>query len=140
MTATKAELLAECRRLTQESKYNEEQGYSYWDTPKGEIQCGRCTNGALLIAEKFGGYVAGYLMDFQPKTWQSELVARDCGGHDFAIVGDYLVDWWAWDYEESIPEPVLHLVADAELIARKYLPRAEWEITPENDYRRTTTC
>ena len=121
-----SELLAECDRLTATMQYDDDEGYHFWPVPKGDrIECGRCTNGARLIAEKFHGYVAGYPIDHkQPKALG--LVAVDCGGHDFAVIGENIVDWWAWDYEQSLQSPVITI---EEGIRRGlYRPKADWRI------------
>jgi hypothetical protein len=98
--------------------------FAFWPhAPAGQNECGVCTNGARLIARRFGGRVCGYAMSTRDSD---DLIAKDCFGHDFAIVGDYLVDWWAWDYPESLPHPILHLQKDAALIAKYYKPQSEW--------------
>jgi len=67
--------------------------------------------------------VAGYAIDRDdPQT----LIGADVGGHDFAVVGDFIVDWWAWEYERSLTTPVL---ARAEGIALgKYKPEQTWSV------------
>jgi len=122
----KAALLAECRKLVRLSKYDSKAEISIWPhVPTGRNDCGRCTNGAKLIAQKFGGFVAGYeIKDMDPQT----LVAAMTGGHDFAVVGEFIVDWWGWEYEGSLESPVL---TRAEGIAQgKYKPQKDWEIAP----------
>ena len=122
-----AVLLAECVRLKNAMKYDDANGFYFWPNIAclrgNENQCGICTNGANLIAEKFGGFVAGYAIDRDdPQT----LIGADAGGHDFAVVGDYIVDCWAWEYERSLKTPVL---ARAEGIALgKYKPELTWNI------------
>ena len=118
-------LLAYCSFLSSSSVYLDDPGCSVWPWVEGEHrkQCGVCTHGAQLVAEKFGGKVVGYSV--HPHD-DPDLVGRGCFGHDFAVVGPYLVDWWGRDYEEGIPRPVLHLEEDAELIRRKYKPESEW--------------
>ena len=121
-----AALLAECRKLVRLSKYDSQAGISIWPhVPTGRNDCGRCTNGAKLIAQKFGGFVAGYEIETtDPQT----LVAAISGGHDFAVVGEFIVDWWGWEYEGSLESPVL---TRAEGVAQgKYKPQKDWEFAP----------
>ena len=82
------------------------------------------------MAHKFGGYVAGYEIDAKEKTF---LVGGNAGGHDFAIVGDFIVDWWGW-YYEGLPEiPVLTRAAG---VARGlYKPEQDWKTVPDLDFR-----
>lgn len=121
---SKEELLAECQRMIDASDWDEQQSCSVWpEITNDRNDCGNCTVGARMIARKFGGKVFGYRIDPHESK---DLVAFNCFGHDFAIVGDYLVDWWAWEYEQSLTSPVLHIVDDAALIAIKYKPRSEW--------------
>jgi len=127
----KAALLAECHELVRLSEYDAKTGLSFWPhVSKDCNDCGRCTNGAKFIAQKFGGYVAGYEIE---RTDPQTLVGTDAGGHDFAVVGDFIVDWWGWEYEESLETPVL---TRAEGIALgKYKAEQDWKIFPPNDFR-----
>lgn len=136
-----AALLWECERLHRAERYHPRVGIAYWPEvtpdltePEGPGECGICTNGARLIARAFGGYVAGYPIESNYPQ-RERLIAADCYGHDFAIVDDYLVDWWAWQYEQSLSVPVLHRIRDAALISTKYKPEPAWVIHPANDFR-----
>ena len=107
---SKATLLAECFKLRELMAYDPQDGFYFWpqDTglliPEHADKCGICTNGARLIAGKFGGYVAGYpIGPGDPQT----LVGAVAGGHDFAVVGNFIVVWWGWEYEQSLESPVL---------------------------------
>ena len=103
--------------------YDETAGFYFWpnvatmESPDYESQCGICTNGAKLIAKNFAGYVAGYLIHPEdPRT----LVGADVYGHDFAVVGDFIIDWWGWEYAGSLEIPV---ISSAKAIALgKYKP------------------
>lgn len=129
-------LLAECFDLRRLMAYDEEGGFYFWPQVdaarmlgKGD-QCGICTSGARLMAEKFGGFVAGYAID--PEDPQT-LVGAVAFGHDFAVVGDFIVDWWGWEYEQSLESPVIHR---AEGIALgKYKPERLWEVHQSQDFR-----
>lgn len=130
-----ARLLAECARLKAIMQHGEA-GFCFWPStpshpvPDGANQCGRCTNGARLIAEKFGGFVAGYPIG--PEDPQ-DLIGAFAGGHDFAVIGLFIVDWWAWEYEQAIPSPVMLRV---EGVARGlYKPESFSQVCPENDFR-----
>lgn len=131
--ALHSRLMAYCQMLTDQSRYQESEGFHYWPPEVGageRDQCGVCTNGAILVARQFYGQVFGYKL---PPESDPRLVGCDCFGHDFALVDEYLIDWWGWDYENSISRPVLHLKPDVELIRNKYKPRKEWELM--YDYR-----
>ena len=119
-------ILAECHELVRLSEYDTKAGISIWPhIPNDCNDCGKCTNGAKFIAQKFGGFVAGYeIKGKDPQT----LVGANTGGHDFAVVGDFIVDWWGWEYEGSLESPVL---TRAEGIAQgKYKPQKDWEFAP----------
>lgn len=130
-------LLAECTKLKALMRYDETEGFTFWpsvaalDSRDYESQCGICTNGAKLIAQKFGGFVAGYLIHPEdPRT----LAGADVYGHDFAVVGDFIVDWWGWEYDCSLEIPV---ISRAEGIALgKYKPVEAWEVLPDQDFRK----
>jgi len=129
-------LTAECEFLKTTMKYDSQVGLYYWphvcevEEPEGPSECGICTNGAKLIAKKFGGFVAGYRIH---PTESRTLIAADVYGHDFAVIGDYIVDWWAWEYDQSLEKPVIRR---AEGIALgKYKPEFEWVVLAHNDFR-----
>jgi hypothetical protein len=129
-------LLNECLELVRLSEYDAKAGISFWPHVSSDCNdCGRCTNGARIIARKFGGFVAGYeIKDADPET----LVGANVGGHDFAVVGDFIVDWWGWEYEESLKSPVLTI---AEGIALwKYKPRQAWQYAPLFAFRELGNC
>jgi hypothetical protein len=119
-------LLAECHELVKLSQYDSKAGVSIWPHVSALYNdCGNCTNGARLIAQKFGGFVAGYLIeDTDPQT----LVGASAWGHDFAVVGDFIVDWWGWEYEGSLESPVLTCAEG--MAHEKYKPQQDWEIAP----------
>jgi hypothetical protein len=109
------ELDAFARQLLDDEVYNDELGASEWPVEKhklsdedwGEerIQCGRCTNSARLIAQKFGGKVYGYGIEENPEA----LLGQDTYGHDFAVIGGYIVDYWAAHFTGDSPQAVVAL-------------------------------
>ncbi len=126
--------------LERMERYESELGFNYWPfTLDGQpvlnphaddvLLCCTCTHSALLIAQQFGGRVMGY-----PDG--GNLGAR-CGngdehhnqGHDFAVLGDYIVDYWAWSCQQQIIFPILHLEHDAVQIRRLYGPSRRWILT-----------
>lgn len=132
----KQELIDYCQYLTDSMAYNDEIGFYYWPwlkdnnfEPEDCSHCGICTNGARLIAFKFNGYVAGY------NIWMSEsdmLIGHGCGGHDFAIVGDYIVDWWGWEYSKELFQPVN---LKNEVVNEVYKIESSWNTHKFSDYR-----
>ena len=133
----KARLLAECARLTASMEYDEKRGFYFWPSAIGpalseyERHCGICTHGARLLAEKFRGFVAGYETGpDDPLT----LVGARAGGHDFAVVAEWIVDWWGWEYDQALDSPVLSR-ADG-IALGKYKPKQAWELCPDYDFRR----
>ena len=129
-------LIAECDRLKDSMNYDNTNGFYFWpDTvgasiPAGENKCGICTNGAKLIAQKFGGYVAGYPINHDdPQT----LVGAFAVGHDFAVIGDFIIDWWGWEYERSMGNPVV--LRSMGIALEKYKPEMSWTVFPANDFR-----
>lgn len=124
-----AQLQAFLNDLTRNEQYDEQAGYHFWDTPHPRFpdhpvtDTGTCTNGALLIARQFHGRVVGYLNQDNPTS----LIAPNSGGHDFAIIGDLLVDWWAVHVSENSPHEILHLETDRALIDSLYGDREKWK-------------
>ena len=128
-------LLTECNHLTFAMDYDETGGFYFWPHVEGMVRegfdcrCGICTSGARLIAHKFGGFVAGYeIAPDEPR----QFVGADVFGHDFAVVGPFIVDWWAWEYERSLECPVI-LRSDG-IRSGKYKPEELWQIHPNNDF------
>ena len=139
-----------CRFLNRAERYDETDGYAYWlldftgrpfipeagadmdiiESKSTKEECGKCTNGADLIAKHFGGYVAGYPMG---EEYKQSLVGYDCGGHDFAVLGNYIVDWWGLNYEASLTYPILRY--DKAIQMGKFLPREYWTVFPSRDHR-----
>ena len=68
-----------------------------------------CTSWARAVERTLGSdrcRVVGFLSDAVP----SSRIARDHGGHDFAVVdGRWIVDGWACDVEGYLDGPVLDL-------------------------------
>jgi hypothetical protein len=125
-------LLNECEEMTADMLYDGDEGYHYWLGENDErIQCGICGHGALRIAKKFGGYVTGYLIDSEDLVM---LIGYNCFGHDFAVIGEFIVDWWGWDYKQAIASPVL-LITEG-IASGKYLPVERWDTYPGFDFRK----
>jgi len=125
------ELKAFAQKMYDDEAYDEEQGVSEWpksyrfnDEDFGDelIQCGRCTNGARLVAQRFLGQVYGYACEDNPEA----EVGANCGGHDFAVIGDYIVDYWAHHFAGESDVAVLPVNSPE---ARKlYGPRSKWKL------------
>lgn len=133
--ALQLDLLTECKRLTALMDCFEEDGYYFWPHVEGlaregfDGKCGICTNGAKLIARKFHGFVAGYeIGEKDPQT----LAGAIAGGHDFAVVGPFIVDWWAWEYDQSLDCPVI--LRSEGIHLGKYKPESAWEIFVKHDF------
>lgn len=118
---TVSDLSAFCDKLHAIEIYDEEIGYSYWQDGDSRIECGVCISGAKLIAQEFGGRVCGYPI---PDESLAKLVGAKCGGHDFAVVGDSIVDWWGKFYEGSIDCAVVSI--DLGIRQGLYLPEFYW--------------
>lgn len=122
MIHLKSVILQYVQHLKQIEKYNTVEGYHYWDIPNTRGQgsettnSGNCTNGARIIANKFGGSVFGYFVRNNPNA----LVGRDTFGHDFALVGHFLVDYWAWQVSCDLHTPVLHTIRDRRTVEHFY--------------------
>lgn len=128
---SKAEIESFLAHLTSSEQYDEEEGCYYWDNPSGgnRLDSGICTNGAELVAKKFGGKVFGYYLGHG----ESALVGNT--GHDFALVQDrFLVDWWGANVEGT-SKPVYDLQdqGDAQEVSKLYLPRESWVRIPERE-------
>ena len=103
-------------------------GCSIWETPDmGVLHCGICTNGARLVARKFGGTVVGYAGGQNPTALAGKVkfLWGDGGtnwGHDFAVVGPFIVDWWLGCWTEDSDRSIFDLQdpADDAEIRRLY--------------------
>lgn len=134
----KAQLIAECVRLKEAMAYHDRIGVHYWPDvarelyePEGPAECGICTNGARLIARKFNGMVAGYhIRSDEPR----QLVAAVCYGHDFAVVENFIVDWWAWAFAEEIQDPVFTI--EEGINSGRYKAQEFWSVNPHTEFRR----
>jgi hypothetical protein len=123
-----AEITAFLDHLTDTEQFNEAECYHYWpaghpgapaDSP---AYTGTCTVGAAIVAKRFGGSIWGY--------GENPAATVSPTGHDFAIVGMWLVDWWAYNVEASTPKMIFNLETEGALIASLYGPRKSWEPTP----------
>ena len=93
-------------------------------TCPGIGRIGTCTNTAAYLADKLNGEVYGYYMEDNPTAW----VARDEGGHDFALIDDrWLVDFWAYQEEDRAWLYDLEDRAEAKVVADLYGDPTKWE-------------
>jgi hypothetical protein len=104
---------------------------SIWQhTPIGDnIPVTTCTHSARLLAHKFGGKVYGYLF---PTPAKKELIGQVCDGHDFAVIGKYIVDYWSeFVYCTGVPA-ILDMTDPADIIKIQayYLPLTDWQTVP----------
>jgi len=85
-----------------------------------------CTNWADLAVKKFGGQRAGFMHEDNPTA----TVAEDSDGHDFALIGDYLVDYWIKFFEGTSEQCVFDLTdpTDKVKVDALYGDRAKWEL------------
>jgi hypothetical protein len=59
------------------------------------------------------------------------------GGHDFAVVGQFIVDWWGWEYDQALESPVL---SRCDVIrSGKYKSQDEWMAFEMHDFRSLST-
>jgi hypothetical protein len=118
-------------QLEKDEVYDADQERSLWkDTIFGEMSVTQCTASAMLVAHKFSGIVYGYDLT---RNNNEEIIGDCCGGHDFAVVDHYLVDYWhGYVNTDKKHEAVLDLnkPTDAAYVARYYLPREQWVTLP----------
>jgi hypothetical protein len=131
-------LLAECHDLLVRMEYDEQEGFYYWPHiplpyhPDEPAKCGICTSGAIHIARKFSGFVAGYeIGSDEPET----LVGALAGGHDFAVVGPFIVGWWGWEYDQALDSPVLPRMVG--ITSGKFKSQTQWSVFAPYDFRRS---
>jgi hypothetical protein len=80
-----------------------------------------CTVAAEETQKVVGGEIYGYYAEDNEDGW----LGQGEGGHDFLIVGGYILDFWATVYHGQ--RPVLSLTRDAEAIMHLYGPRSKWQ-------------
>lgn len=99
--------------------------------PRSSLDVVICTTSAMMVAAKFKGKVYGYQLYHDTPGYHKKLIAATCGGHDFAVVGSYLIDWWARNVEGK-GKAIYDLANpnDAAIVQRKYLPRTQWKRVP----------
>lgn len=118
VTRQKNELERFCRELTNSLVQDEEitilpDGNDSWYS----------YNSARIVADKFGGKVAGFYT-YEHNNPNAQAVGTD-EGIDFAVVGDFIVDWWGSEFEGR--PPVYHMVEDAAEVKRLYGDPDRWE-------------
>ncbi len=84
-----------------------------------------CTDSASLIASFFDGKVYGYFIE----EHDERIFGSASGGHDFAIVGNYLVDWWIKYIEGDSERAIFDMndPADMKYINEHYFDKDQWE-------------
>lgn len=63
----------------------------------------RCTNGARWLAYHLNGDVYGYSLSDNPDA----TIGETSFGHDFCVVGDFIVDYWGRQFSE-VETPGIH--------------------------------
>lgn len=128
--------------MRHEEQYDDTDGFHWWPfhidgRPVGPLgshysslhPC-TCTHGAMIVAKKLGGIVMGYAEGSNPSAMAGRDIAEGSNlGHDFAIVGQFLVDYWLMMLEGFPAFGILHLESDEEEIRRLYGPREMWSVT-----------
>jgi hypothetical protein len=134
----KENIIGECQRMKRTMRYHKI-GFHHWPwvpvthfVPEGPSECGICTNSARLLAFRFNGYVVGYPIG-KSYSNRERLIGASSFGHDFAVISNFLVDWWAWAWEESLSQPVLSL--SDPIVRARYKPASEWIMNRWSDYR-----
>ena len=127
----KDDILEYMDQLFQSEVFDDNLEMSVWkSTPVGnDLSVTRCTSSAMLIADKFGGSVWGYeIIDDMYK----DKIGYWSGGHDFAIVGKYLVDYWAKYVNDEKQKSILDMTdrTDQDYIMKNYLPITDWKNLP----------
>ncbi len=138
---TRQQIEAFMQELQSTEKYDEGVGVSYWgDDPEAQ-HCTVCTSGARLIARKFGGVVRGYAEGGNPTaragkpggTWDAGDTTNQ--GHDFAIVGPFIVDYWLHhvtdDYHKALFD--VRIPAEAEEVRILYGDPSRWVRVSNNN-------
>lgn len=124
----KTEIEAYLKHLSATEQYDEDLETSVWnENPFAyDLTVTRCTSSAMLIALKFGGVVHGYYVD---QTDAETVTGYDCGGHDFCVVGNLLIDYWAKEVNNPKLRSILDLTCskDRAYIRKHYLPFSRWE-------------
>ena len=129
--------------LESQERYDPDGGFSYWPFHlDGSTVLGShmatlfpltCTHGARLVVKHLGGVVLGYAEGKNPEAMAGRGRVNDGDtniGHDFAVVGEYLVDYWLLATYGMPQFGILHLEHDAMEIRRLYGPIEHWEELP----------
>jgi hypothetical protein len=83
---------------------------------------GRCTDTAQWLRRALGGTVMGY----EHKNNKEAAIGEDQFGHDFLVVRNFIVDWWAKEY---LGLPAIYDLSDkreAEEALKNYGPAIRW--------------
>jgi hypothetical protein len=115
--------------LERDDYYDQEAGYSkFGSDPFGDmasVTC--CAFSAQMFTLRFGGSVYGYFLDVDDPELEC-IHGYWSQGHDFAIIGKYLVDWWA-KHVEGCGRVILDMTDPNDIlyIQKHYLPLDKWE-------------
>lgn len=92
-----------------------------WERLAVEPEGYLCTRAARECRAIVGGEIMGYQFNSNPTAQLGESES----GHDFLVVGGFIVDCWSADYYGN--SAILHLERDAADVRRLYGDSAKWE-------------
>ena len=103
------------------------------DAENDERWAGNCTDYALEAMERIGagGDIWGYSKQENPTARIADQDGE--GGHDFAIVGDWIVDPWAMDFLKT---PGMIPLSDTGTIQKLYGDRAAWSLLDDRSSKK----
>lgn len=89
----------------------------------------QCTSSAMLLAHRFGGQVFGYPLDLFNVDENKNLLGCHSGGHDFCVVDNLLIDYWAKYVDNPKRKAIIDLTNPYEwgYLQKYYLPLDRWE-------------
>jgi hypothetical protein len=94
--------------------------------PGGDHETAHCNACARLVVERFGGEIQGYWHEDNPVA----SVGESEGGHDFALMGRFIVDPWLHHYYGESPVLDLSVPAEAAEAMRRYGKSESWSVVP----------
>lgn len=134
------EIEAYLLHLNETEQYDENFDCSLWtDNPfTNDVPVTMCTSSAMLVAVKFGGMVYGYEIYcekfksiLEPHEIENLIGYMD-GGHDFCVIDNMIIDYWAKYVDKPEQRIIIDLMDDADLLyfQTHYLPQNYWEPLP----------